>query len=219
MRLADVAGSLSINPSTCLNILHTLAEDGFVTARDRTYALGPEMVNLAYGALEAVDEFSQVQMLIDRFSRDHHVNVRMWRIDGNDAIAVTSSSEPSAPMAINVIPQRRMPMLNGSIGRIVAAFKPMARAELQTEFARVEWRALSFERFLEQAEHARMAGYAIECGDVVEGINAVAAPVFAADGSLDRIISIFALAVDLPRSRIDKTGEALAELAARIGRR
>ena len=51
VRLAEVSGTLAINPSTCLNILHTLAEDGFVVVRDKSYALGPETVNLAYRAL------------------------------------------------------------------------------------------------------------------------------------------------------------------------
>ena len=111
-----------------------------------------------------------------------------------------------------------MPMLNGSIGRIVAAYRPMERDELQAEFARAGWKSLTFERFLEQAQDARVAGYAIECGDVVDGIHAVAAPVLSADGGLDRIVSIFGLAADLPQSRIHEMGRSLVELARAIGR-
>lgn len=217
VRLADVAGTLAINPSTCLNILHTLAEDGFVVVRDKSYALGPETVNLAYRALEKVDDFSRVQMLLERFSREHQVNVLTWRIDEGDAIAVNTASEPVIQTAINVTPRRRMPMLNGSIGRIVAAYKPMERDELRAEFARAGWKSLTFERFLEQAQDARVAGYAIECGDVVDGIHAVAAPVLSADGKLNRIVSIFGLAADLPQSRIHEMGRALVQLAKAIG--
>jgi DNA-binding IclR family transcriptional regulator len=218
MRLADVAGPLAINPSTCLNILHTLAEDGFVVVRDKSYALGPEAVAFAYRTLEAVDDFSRVQMLLDRFAREHSVNVLIWRIEGDDAVAVTASSEPSALLAINVTPRRRMPMLNGSIGRVVAAFMPLARERLEAEFQRAGWRTLTLERFLEQAEEAQRNGYAIECGDVAEGVHAVAAPVLAADGQLDRIVSVYALAADLPLSSIHETGRALAQLADDIGR-
>jgi len=217
-RLADVAGSLAINPSTCLNILHTLAEDGFVLARERTYSLGPEAVTFAYRTLESIDAFSRVQMLVDRFSREHDVNVLIWRIDEGDAIAVNTASEPATRMAINVTPRRRMPMLNGSIGRIVAAYRPMERDELQAEFARAGWKSLSLAQFLAQVEDARAAGYAIECGDVVDGIHAVAAPVLSADGELDRIVSIFGLAADLPQSRIHEMGRSLVELAKAIGR-
>ncbi len=219
VRLADVAGSLGINPSTCFNILHTLVEDGFVLARNRTYVLGPEAVHFAYRTLETIDDFSRVQMLLERFSRDHRVNVLMWRIEGNDAVAITTSSEPSALLAINVTPRRLMPMLNGSIGRIVAAFKPMTREEQQAEFKRAGWKALSFDRFMEQANEARIAGYALECGDVVEGIHAIAVPVLASDGTLDRMISVYALATALPETRIHQTAEALAELANAISPR
>lgn len=219
VRLADVAGALRINPSTCLNILHTLAEDGFVLAREKTYALGPQAVHFAYRTLENVDDFSRVQMLLERFSRDHQVNVLIWRIEGNDAVAITTSSEPSALLAVNVTPRRRMPMLNGSIGRIVAAFKPMSREDQLAQFDLAGWKALSFDRFMEQADEARKAGYAIECGDVVEGVHAVAAPVLAADGSLDRVVSIYALATDLPETRMHAIGFALADLAKEVGMR
>lgn len=218
VRLTDVAGPLGINQSTCFNILLTLAEDGFVLVRDRTYALGPEAVHLAYRTLELIDDFSRVQMLLERFSREHQVNVLMWRIEGDDAVAVTTSSKPSSLARINVTPRRRMPMLNGSIGRVVAAFLPMDRDHLEVEFRRAGWRALSFEHFLQQAEEARRAGYAVECGDVAEGVHAVAAPVLGADGTLDRIVSIYALAADLPESRIHPMGKALADLAAAIAR-
>lgn len=218
-RLADVSGALAINPSTCLNILHTLAEDGFVLARDKTYALGPEAAAFAYRTLQTVDDFSRVQMLLERFSREHEVNVLIWRIEGDDAVAITTSSEPSSLLTVNVTPRRRMPMLNGSIGRIVAAFKPIEQEKLQAEFARAGWKALTFERFMEQAQEARTAGYAIECGDVVEGIHAVAAPIISADGGLDRIVSIYALAADLPRSRIHEMGQSIVELAHAISDR
>jgi DNA-binding IclR family transcriptional regulator len=176
-------------------------------------------VHFAYRALETVDDFSRVQMLLERFSRDHRVNVLIWRIEGNDAVAITSSSEPSALLAINVTPRRRMPMLNGSIGRIVAAFKPMPADELRDEFKRAGWKALSFDRFMEQANEARSVGFALECGDVVEGIHAIAAPVLASDGTLDRVISVYALATALPETSIHQTAEALAELANAISLR
>jgi len=131
-------------------------------------------------------------------------------------VAITTSDKPSALAAINVTPRRRMPMLYGSIGRIVASYAPMDRSFLEAEFKRAGWKSLSIERFLEQAAKARIAGYAVECGDVTESIHAVAAPVLAADGSLDRIVSIYALAADLPESRIGGAGRALADLANAI---
>jgi DNA-binding IclR family transcriptional regulator len=48
-----------------------------------------------------------------------------------------------------------MPMLNGSIGRIVAAYRPMERDESQAEFARAGWKSLSLAQFLAQVEDAR----------------------------------------------------------------
>lgn len=218
-RLADVAGSLAINPSTCLNILLTMAEDGFVTVRDKTYGLGPEAVAFAYRTLETVDHFSRVQMLVEQFSRDHRVNVLIWRIEGNDAVAISTSSEPSTLLAINITPRRRMPMLYGSIGRVVAAFRPMARDELEAEFARAGWKSLSLRQFLDQADEAKRTGYAIECGDVVEGVHAVAAPLLGPDRTLDRVISTYALVNDLPIPRMHHIGAALVELADEISSR
>jgi DNA-binding IclR family transcriptional regulator len=72
---------------------------------------------------------------------------------------------------------------------------------------------------MEQANEARSVGFALECGDVVEGIHAIAAPVLASDGTLDRVISVYALATALPEKRMRQTAQALANLANAISRR
>jgi DNA-binding IclR family transcriptional regulator len=217
VRLADVAGTLALNPSTCLNILHTLAEDGFVQVRDRTYALGPEAVAFAYRALETVDDFSRVQQLIERFSRQHGMSVVLWRIEENDVVAISSFADPSALLAVNVNPMRRMPMLTGSVGRLIAGFMPMTPEMLRTEFERANWPNLTYEKFMAQVADAKEAGFAMECGDYVDGIHALAAPIIDTNGGIYRAVSLYALANELPKERMPDVGNDLRKLAQDIG--
>lgn len=216
-RLADVAGSLAINPSTCLNILHTLAEDGFVLVREKTYALGSEAVAFAYRTLETVDDFSRVQQLIERFSRQYGISVVLWRIEENDVVAISTFADPSALLAVNVSPMRRMPMLTGSVGRLIAGWMPMTPEMLRLEFERANWPNLTFEIFMAQVADAKEAGFAMECGDYVDGIHALAAPIPDNNGGIYRAVSLYALANELPKEKMQDIGHDLCKLAQDIG--
>lgn len=217
VRLTDIVGALGINSSTCFNILHTLVEDGFVIVQNRAYSAGPELVHLAYRVLESVDDLSRVQMLIERFSQVHRVSVVLWHLDQDNVVAVRSQTDNSMLLSVNVSLMRKMPMLTGSVGRVIAGLLPLSAARLKAEFARAQWPSLTLEQFKAQAALASERGYAIETGDYSDGIHAIAAPVPGPQDGIFRIVSIYALANDLPLEAMSRVGEALVQLASEIG--
>lgn len=220
VRLVRIAADLQLNPSTCLNILRTLTDEGLVKhqAQTKTYALGLGIIELARSALMRLEQRDLIQPLLDDFSRRHGVTVMLWQRIEEAQLVLTAYSMVGAIVQIRALIGTRVPLLNGSMGRVIAAFGDLDEATLRARFAEVQWQgAIDFETFMEEARVARARRWAIDSGTADAARHGMSAPVIER-GPLQRIVSAALFANQLPPNHLQTVGAELAELASEIGR-
>lgn len=210
-----VSRQLGISPSSCFNLLRTLAGEQFVTfdATRKTYAVGPELARLA--RLGEGDDplvgaaLPRMQELASRFRSASG----LWRLAERRRLVLVASADSDLATRLHMTLGQRLPMLIGAMGRCVAAHSGLGAAQLKEGFAQLRWeRPPSFARYGREVRAARSAGWAIDDGDFMRGLTTVAAPVL--DG---RGVVRYCVANTVFQGQLDK-GEVLelATLTARL---
>lgn len=189
--VSEIARSTGLNVSTCFNILKTL-EDGQVIAFDpaqKTYRLGLRLVELA----GVVDTRAQAaQYVLDearRIAGTVGLGCFLMGIDdrGGEAFVVLDKIESTNPVRVTIDRGARFPMTGSVAGKAWFAWadpQVVARVMDEHELTRHTDRSITDVKVFEaELERTRERGYSTSIGEYYPGHNAVAAPVFGADGS------------------------------------
>ena len=215
VRLIEITRALDLNPSTCLNILRTLADDGFVEHQPliKTYALGTAMLDLARCFLIGIEEHDRIQPLLDEFSRRNRASIALWRrLDDRELVTVAHSGL-GALVHLRALVGTRVPILTGAMGQALACAEQCEQDWLLARFAEAGWKSSpDFSAFLDAVRLARKRGWAVDQGTY--GGIAVALP--PASGKVDFILSIMFFGNQLSDDQIEVSGGELAALAPEL---
>jgi len=182
-----IARNIGLSPSSCFNILKTLAAESLVTFDDATkgYTLGPALVRLAQRALAFQGVVPTIRPLLDQFAR-RGLATAIWEVTGGTRLILSAFIESDAATRIHMTVGQRLPVLAGAMGRCIAASGRLSHEEIERLFAEVRWeRRPAFETYLKQVELAAKQGWAMDEGCFMRGITTIAAPV--SDGQDVRI--------------------------------
>ena len=187
VKLSEIARDLGINPSTCLSILHTLAQDDFVNIDHNTkrYEVGLGVFELANSSSALRRDITAARPLLERVANALGVTVALWRqIAPAQKILVLAATGPGQTR-IHLALGQRPPLLYGSGGRVYAAFGGLRESALRSQFARIRHdKSLSFREFMKQVAETRERGWSADVGSHISGIAAVGVPVFDTQGRL-----------------------------------
>ncbi|KQX18582.1 hypothetical protein ASD39_19300 [Sphingomonas sp. Root50] len=179
MRLSTIARELELNVSTVHNILRTLHFEGVVNfdAYSKCYALGSGLVELAVPLIEQHDRAVRFGQLMQSAAEDLDATIALWRrVD--DTLELVQAAESSSPMRITFAVGRRLPMLLGAMGRLVAARQSWPDGELRKRFDLIRWgNAPSYDRWRRDIDEARTSNVAVDMGSVNRGLIGIALPV------------------------------------------
>lgn len=218
VRLIEITRALDLNPSTCLNILRTLADDGFVEHQPlmKTYALGPALLDLARSFLIGIEEHDRIQPLLDEFSRRNRASIALWRrLDDRELVTVAHSAL-GALVHLRALVGTRVPILTGSMGQALASAENPEQDWLLARFEEAEWKSSpDFSAFLDAVRLARRRGWAVDQGTY--GGVAVALP--PASGKVDFIVSVMFFGNQLSEEQIAAIGSELVALAPELAAR
>jgi len=179
--VTQVARQLSINPSTCFNILRTLVWEGLIDFDEpsKSYTVGLGVVKLAEGALSERERLASLQQKIHEVAERYGVTLLLWRRIGDDRMLLVSVENSSADLQIHLRTGQRLPLLLGATGRVVASHLGLTRQQLKEKFRLLRWaRRLSFDEFWRDVQTAVQRGWAVDDGFFGVGATTVAAPVF-----------------------------------------
>jgi DNA-binding IclR family transcriptional regulator len=186
-RLADIARDLRMNPSNCLNILHTLVGEEFVAfdPDSKRYEIGVGVLELSHGSGALQRDITAVRPLLERVATNRGVTVALWRpISREQKVLVLAASGPGQTR-IHLGMGQRPPLLSGSGGRVIAAFGGMKEGALRVQFKKLRWaKPISFEQFMQQAAETRQRGWGVDVENLLTGVAAVGVPVFDTQGAL-----------------------------------
>lgn len=179
LRLSDIVREESLNTSTALNILRTLDHEGLV-AFDRAtkrYTLASGLADLAAPLIEHDDPARRAAGAMAAAAQELQATIGLWRRIG-DELELVHVAESSAAMRIAFTIGRRLPMLLGAMGRLVAARGGFDGEALKRGFNAVPWAVVpDYGAWLAEVGSAKRTGTGIDRGHVNAGILGVAVPV------------------------------------------
>lgn len=215
LRMTVIARKLNIAPSSCFNILRTLAADGILTfdPRRKTYAIGLGLVSIARAYLTPGGSLRVIGPLLEEFAHRHEVTLVVWRRSGHHMVVVTYFDH-SAPVRVHIERGTRFPLLAGAMGRIMATQSGLSQRELRRAFARVKWDdRLTFEELMADAEVVRERGWAFDDGTFSAGISTLSAPIATGGQRADAVLSATMVIEQHDPDRIAVIAEELCALA------
>lgn len=204
-------------PSTCYSILKTLEVEGLVTfdQEAKVYGLGvPSLLELLHKARkdDRLFQFARPALLdiAARFNTTIMLSERVRR----DMMIIIDYVVPDRAFHINVNIGQRVPIVRGSMGRVVLSHENLSRGELEALFHQFNPKAkkTELEEWLKAVAHARTQGYVVEPNSITEGLTALSVPVLDDSGQSHRVITAIGLSQQLGDTRQKELGAELIEL-------
>lgn len=215
-RAVDIARKLSINPSTCFNILRTLLTEEMVTFDEigKTYSIGPGIARLARHQIVQQRSAELARQIMQEFAARYRVTVSIWHYISPDRIEVTSLETAPKGLRIEIPMGHRVPVLMGASGRLFAKNLGASEDCLRKMYQEIRWaRPLSLETYLEQVMEADRRGWAVDDGYFSAGIMTIAAPVNEPSGKIAFTVSAVFFRGQYTGKKIDEIGTAVRDLA------
>lgn len=220
-RAADIARHLSINPSTCFNILRTLVAEDVVDFNPVTkmYSAGLGLARLVEQLVTQGQRMELAKPFMQDLAARFHVTITLWRRMGPDRIVMVSSEASPTDLRIDMAAGQRLPILMGASGRLFAEHLSDKEAEIRQAFEQIRWmRPLSFEAYMREVARAKRRGWATDDGHFANGILSVAAPVRDTSGAIGFTISAVMIRGHHDEAGIEALGEALRDTGRQLSR-
>lgn len=124
------------------------------------------------------------------------------------------------PVRIHVDIGSRFPALVSAAGRCIAAFGGHPRSALERHFCGVRWdRPPSLGAWRAEVEATRANGYAVDEGNHIRGVTALAAPVRGAGGTVSHVVVLVGLSEQVRRIGVDTLALEIRAIADGLSHR
>ncbi len=217
--VATVARGTGISPSTCFNILRTLARQRFVAlhSTDKTYTLGLAMAELAAGMI-GISHAELIRPELERLALNHAMLIVLWRVTEDGHLVLIDRAHSHTTIRVEMKVGLRVPILVGGIGRCVAAALDLPASELRRRFAALRWQSPpSFESYAADVVAARERGWSMDNGNLYRGLITVAALITDQNDQPRFGVSGITIAGQHSMERLAEVGNDLRDLAIMAG--
>jgi len=213
MTLSEIAAALEVTRSSAYRLLFTLSHLGFVVADPdtKTYALGPQVLQLGYGYLASRDLVEvatpHLLRLRDRTGWSAHLGERL----GRDVVYLARIATRRS-IASTVHAGTRLPARLTTMGRILLSGLPVDTVRELYRDETFSGATASLDALLRQLDDDRAAGVVVQMSGYEPGVASIAAPVRDMTGETVAAINISAVA--LLTSEAELNGPLKAEVMA-----
>lgn len=218
-RAITIARSLSINASTCFNILRTLALEEVVEfdPLSKTYTTGLGLTRLVENFLTEGQRIAAAVPHMADLAAEFSVTMALWKRVASDRIVLVKNVSSPTDLRIEMAEGQRLPMMMGATGRLFAPRLELSDKKLRAMFRALRWqRPLTFENYWEQVETAQQRGWAVDDGYFSLGVKSLAVPINDSNGSLAYTLVAIMFRAQLDDARLDQLGEAMSAISTRF---
>jgi DNA-binding IclR family transcriptional regulator len=218
--VTELGRRLGVHKATASRLVSTLAEHGLVErspATDR-YRLGFGLVRLATAATSGLDLVRQARPVLDRLAEETGETANLAVLDGKAVVNIDQVTPAHQVVNVNWV-GRRTPLHCTSSGKVLLAhLAPGARAELLPRSLEGRTPHTIVDRELLEAQllEVDVKGYAWTIEELEVGLNAVAAPIRDAGGTVTAAVSVSGPAYRLTPGRIGACGRLVRDAGADI---
>jgi DNA-binding IclR family transcriptional regulator len=222
---ADVARELRVHRSTALRLLGTLERHALVERDQRTarYRLGRRLPQLASVVTGELDLRYVARPVCEQLATAAGETATLDVLIGDVIVPIEQATASTSVMSVNWL-GRRTPVHCTASGKAIIAFGPAEVRErlLDLPLDRVTPHTITDRAELEaQLEEVRRTGVARTHEELEVGLDAIAAPVFGAEGEVVAALDVSGPSHRLrDRTDLDRlTREGAADLSRRLGYR
>ena len=206
--LTQIAQIIELPKSTVHGLIATLRDYHYVeqSEEDGKYYLGIRLFELGNQVSRSWDICDAARPAMKRLSREFGETVHLGAEDNGEVLYL---DKITADSLINIMSDVgvRLPMHCSGLGKVLLAQKSpteIKRFIAQRGLPALTTRTITTKTKLEQElQQVREQGYAIDDGEIMEGLRCVAAPVRDMDGKVRYAISISGQIRDMHGKRLD----------------
>jgi DNA-binding IclR family transcriptional regulator len=222
--LSELARALNISKGSMYRLLKTLEHCGVVEQHEeRFYVLGPRIYKLAaYVRGTGLRRLTLPAM--QRLATHIGETIFLGRVE-QESVHVIESVETGGEHLyphVSVPRGTRVPLLAGAAGRLVLAHWPEERRHIWLQKHTLprftEYSITDTDRLLKAVEEAACTGLAIDHGEYLAGVNAVAVPITGSEKSLVALLCTLGFASHFDDEAILLAGDLLKAEADIISR-
>lgn len=190
-------------------------------ALSEKYRLGARLVGYGAAANKQFDLRALADPYLNRL-RDMTGESAVLSVADQASALVIASAESGNPVCISVKPGNRVPVHSSAQGRIVLAWcdeatqKKLLKPKLESF---TDKSAVDPEQVLQRLARIRERLYEDANGEMIEGVNVLAAPIFSAGDELVGVIGIIGAARDVPSPPTARLLKAVQGTASEISNR
>jgi len=217
----QIARDLSINASTCFNLLRTLAHERLVVFDPQTkkYAPGLGLLELARGVLKQGGYVRLVHPRLERIADHYSVTVMLWQLVSPARALLVDLAESPTPVRVQLNVGQRLPSLIGALGRCFAGNLGLSKQQIRAMFKELRWQdPPTFKQYWSEVEQAQRDGFALDIGRYNKNFTTVAAAIIGPGGVATMAISAIAFSSDLDHATLLRLAADLRATADEVSR-
>ncbi len=207
-----IAKDLSLNSSTCFNLLKTLVHERMVNFDEttKTYSVGLGVVQLAKGTLDAASYVRLLRPHLQEIATRHRVTATLWHRIEDERVMLVDLADAESTIRVHMSIGQRLPLYLAALGRCMAAHSGLDTRELRSKISTLRWdNGPSFDAYLTDVQFVKENGYAVDNGNYFKGITTVSSPILDETGTSLMAISTVGLSAQFDESSIKALGEDL----------
>lgn len=224
MRMRELADKLLLPPNSVFRITGVLEQRGYLfrEGADMRYRLSRKLLSLGYAAI-GEDKLIEHSLDIMQLLRDETQETVLVGVRADVQGVVLEQVASTQPVKFLVDPGTHFPLHTSAPGKVLVAFLPKTERDAvlkRMKFTRYTDQTLDTRaKFEAEIESVLVAGYALDCGEQIEGLRCVGAPIFNHRGYPMAAIWVTGPSFRLSASALKPIGVNLVAAAARISQR
>lgn len=220
---SEISRKLGIPKSSASYILRTLERRGYLRREPETgrYRLGLKILSLRGDAQANLDIADLALPFMRALVEKIHMTVHLAVLDQGEAVYI-EKVEAAGFFKVNTWVGRRMFLHSTSVGKCLLAWLPKHEVEALVKRQGLKKRTpktiTTITRLLEDLEHTKSEGYAVDDEENSLGARCLGAPVFDVAGNVVAALGASGTLTQMDEPSMPRIAEALKETARRISR-
>jgi DNA-binding IclR family transcriptional regulator len=220
--VTEIAGEVGIHKSTAYRLITTLRDRGLVEQDPATekYRLGFGVVLLASSVTADLDVARCSRPVCEWLAEKTRETVNVAVLEGDDAVIIHQSISDFSALGVDWS-GRHTPLHATAAGKIFLNHMPASQRRRLLDKplpSYTEGTKTDPDSLIEEARDSQDDGYWHTEEELEAGLNAVAAPIRGADGSVVAAVSVSGPAFRLSKESFPEVGELARDAAAEISR-
>jgi IclR family KDG regulon transcriptional repressor len=217
--ISELSKKLELNKSTVFNIVHTLTDLGVLENSDKLFRFGPKLYVFGKAAENGSDLIRTIRPFLEQISQKTGLSAFLGMRSGSRAIILDKVDSPfdlkvSSEIGLHI------PLFIGAHGKALLSLLPDAEIDKmlaeEKGIRSMPFSSIEKKKLMEAIKVIRNEGIAVDDGEYLEGIRALAVPLDIQRKNLKAAIWVVGLKRQIQDSSIPEYSDLLKKIVQMI---